>query len=223
MSNQMWITKAAFFEALALGFLYPKPMLADAIITGEYAEAMDETTEILNLSGEETLSAIINLAVYKSQDPRQLLHQLRREYTRLFIGSPTPMVSPYAGIWFAKQQNTEPLLFVNPESMAVERFYRSCGMGQPQGTNEPLDHIGTELEFLQYLALVKAGALAPLEGITISSNAFEQFYNRHLLTWAPAFAEKTIKTTTSPFFSAVAKLLLAYTKQPELAVSNVSS
>ena len=52
----------------------------------------------------------------------------------------------------------QPLLFVNPRSMEVERFMRSCGLGRPEGTNEPLDHVATECELLEHLALRAAGA-----------------------------------------------------------------
>ena len=37
--------------------------------------------------------------------------------------------------------------------VAVERFCKACGLGRPEGTNEPLDAVWTELELLEYLAL----------------------------------------------------------------------
>ncbi|GHT77863.1 hypothetical protein FACS1894104_0170 [Actinomycetota bacterium] len=212
MTNEMWITKAAFFEALALGFLYPNQTLIDALASGEYAEALDEISTFLEIDGEDVLQAITDLAAYKGQDKDQLLHQLRREHTRLFIGSPESEVSPYAGVWYAQEQGVQPLLFVNKESMAVERFMRQCGVGQPEGTNEPLDHIGSELEFLQYLALIKAQAVTPPADISIPSDAYEQFYQDHITNWVPDFAQKTIQTTKTPFFSAISRLLLAYVK-----------
>lgn len=55
----------------------------------------------------------------------------------------------------------QPILFVNPHSMDVERFCRSCGLGRPEGTNEPLDHAATELELLCHLASRAAGAVDP--------------------------------------------------------------
>ena len=45
----------------------------------------------------------------------------------------------YEGVWAAEADGVQPLLFVNPRSMEVERFMRSCGLGRPEGTNEPLD------------------------------------------------------------------------------------
>ena len=69
------------------------------------------------------------------------------------MGAPEAACSPYEGVWRAKAEGVQPLLFVNPHSMAVERFCKACGLGRPEGTNEPLDAVWTELELLEYLAL----------------------------------------------------------------------
>jgi TorA maturation chaperone TorD len=139
-----------------------------------------------------------------------VLHELRVEYTRLFVGAPDPAVSPYAGVWQAERDGVEPLLFVSKEAMAVERFMRSCGVGRPEGTNEPLDSMGSELEFLQYLALLRAGAVTPPEDVDIPEGACEEFYTEHFAIWAGDFAQKVIEETRSPFFEAAARVLGAY-------------
>ncbi len=92
-----------------------------------------------------------------------LLGALRPEATRLFVGAPAPAVSPYEGVWRAADDGVQALLFVNPHSMEVERFMRACGLGRPEGTNEPLDHVATECELLEHLALRAAGAVPPEE------------------------------------------------------------
>lgn len=99
-----------------------------------------------------------------SLDPAELLHDLRTEATRLFVGAPEPAVSPYEGVWRAADDGVQALLFVNPHSMEVERFCRACGLGRPGGTNEPLDAAWTELELLEYLALRAAADADELEG-----------------------------------------------------------
>ena len=55
------------------------------------------------------------------------------------------------------------LLFVNPHSMEVERFMRGCGLGRPEGANEPLDHVATECELLEHLALRAVGVFVNKE------------------------------------------------------------
>ncbi len=79
--------------------------------------------------------------------------------------------SPYEGVWRAADDGVQALLFVNPHSMEVERFMRSCGLGRPEGTNEPLDHVATECELLEHLALRAAGAEPP-EGAPAGSDLY---------------------------------------------------
>jgi TorA maturation chaperone TorD len=233
------MNKAALFEIEALAFLPTKRELSEALASGEYAEALIEiieanaldtpTTATNNESAETTghnpldtappskpLRATIEeeLAACQGADPDALFHELRIEHTHLFVGAPKPAVSPFAGVWFAEEQGVEPLLFVNKESMDVERFYRSCGVGQPEGTNEPLDHIGSELEFLQYLCLLRAGAATPPEGITIPEDAYERFYLKHFISFAHKFAAATIKESRIPFFRTVAQVLAALPEEP---------
>lgn len=210
-----WISKAALYELLALAFLQPTQGLAETVASGEYAEALQEIAELNGLDVSTITEALGELATHEGAEPEGLFHKLRTEYTHLFVGAPKPAVSPFAGIWYAEEIGVELLLFVNKESMAVERFMRSCGIGQPEGTNEPLDHIGSELEFLQYLCLLRAEAAQPPEGVEVPDCAYEDFYKEHFSAWAKKFAAKTITESRLPFFKAVARVLLVL---PETAL-----
>ena len=111
------------------------------------------------------------------------------------------------------------LLFVNPHSMAVERFCRSCGLGRPEGTNEPLDHVATELELLQYLAMIEAGIAAPAEGAPApdalpggsAAAAFAQFVAEHALAWLSRFADAVAAEARLPYFRAAALIACSST------------
>ncbi len=115
------------------------PELAGAVASGEWAEAAEE---LAGRSVWRCRRASRGGAVGCSS-PEDALHALRPEATRLFVGAPAPAVSPYEGVWRAADDGVQALLFVNPHSMEVERFMRSCGLGRPEGTNEPLDHVAT--------------------------------------------------------------------------------
>ena len=102
--------------------------------------------------------------------------------------------------------------------MEVERFCRACGLGRPEGTNEPLDHVATEWELLQYLALEASGAVAR-EGDGRADEdfpggspaaAYEAFLSDHASVWMPRFAEKVIEETRQPFYRSAAQLLAAF-------------
>jgi TorA maturation chaperone TorD len=213
--QERWINKAALFESLALVFLYTTEELAEVLVDGEYVEALTEIIEANELSKPSLIQGLGALNVsYIGRSSDEVFHELRREHTRLFVGSPKPVVSPFAGVWYAEEIGVEPLLFVNKESMAVERFLRSCGVGQPEGTNEPLDHIGTELEFLQYLCLLRAEAVQLPESVELPEGAYEQFYSTHFSGFAKKFAAKTAAESRIPFFQVMAQVVLALPEQP---------
>ncbi|MVN62794.1 TorD/DmsD family molecular chaperone, partial [Gordonibacter urolithinfaciens] len=145
---------------------------------------------------------------------------LRPEATRLFVGAPEPAVSPYEGVWRAADDGVQALLFVNPHSMEVERFMRGCGLGRPEGTNEPLDHVATECELMEHLALRAAGAEPPggapagadLPGGSPEA-AYGAFLEGHARTWMPRFAERVAAETRAPFYRDAATFLGALVAQ----------
>ena len=207
-----WQVRAAACELLALGLRYPGEELAEAVSSGEWVEAAHEIWCALG----------IVLPDDWAQDVQDAdVHVLRVEATRLFVGVPDPACSPYEGYWRAIDDGVQPLMFVNPRSMAVERFCKACGLGQPKGTNEPLDHIATEFELLQYLAALEAGIAQPLEGCPPVENfpeggagaAYSAFMHDHVLAFAPRFASLLEKKTRLPLYRSMARLLASFLAQ----------
>ena len=208
-----WAVRATAWELAAFAFRYPGDELVEAVSSGEWGEAAEEVMAALGVEPPEGFAADAHASA--GEDPATLLHQLRAEATRLFVGAPEPAVSPYEGVWRAADDGVQALLFVNPHSMAVERFCKSCGLGRPQGTNEPLDHAATELELMQHLCMRAAGMVEPSEGAPADEDlpggspaaAYEQFLSEHALTWLPRFAEAVARETRLPYYRAAAALL----------------
>ena len=197
-----WAAKATAWELAALSFRYPGPELEGAVASGEWAEAAREIVGALGLALPEGFGAGASA------------EGLRPEATRLFVGAPEPACSPYEGVWRAADDGVQALLFVNPHSMEVERFMRGCGLGRPEGTNEPLDHVATECELLEHLALRAVGAVAP-EGAPAGADlpggspaaAYGAVLEEHARVWMPRFAERVAAETRAPFYRGAAALL----------------
>lgn len=255
-----WAIRAAAWELAALGLRYPTKELAEIAASGEWVDAAEEVAIVLDMPlpedfGESALEFVDEVAaagvegseseavveyVFEMPSDEELdafMHKLRAEATRLMIGAPKPAVSPFEGVQRAEAEGVQPLLFVNPHSMAVERFVKSCGLGRPEGTNEPLDHVATECEFLQHLALradedallaealetgdeEQAAAIAQLREadtpeLPESANlpggsaeaAYGQFEREHAFVWMPGFAEALKEESRMPFFKDVAAFL----------------
>lgn len=197
-----WAARATAWELAALSFRYPGPELEGAVASGEWAEAAREIAGALGLALPEGFGAGASA------------EGLRPEATRLFVGAPEPAVSPYEGVWRAADDGVQALLFVNPHSMEVERFMRACGLGRPEGTNEPLDHVATECELLEHLALRAAGAEPP-EGAPADADlpggspaaAYGAFLEEHARAWMPRFAEAVAAESRVPFYRDAAAFL----------------
>ena len=203
-----WATRATAWELAALSFRYPGPELEGAVASGEWAEAAREIAGALGLALPEGFGAGASA------------EGLRPEATRLFVGAPEPAVSPYEGVWRAADDGVQALLFVNPHSMEVERFMRACGLGRPEGTNEPLDHVATECELMEHLALRAAGAEPP-EGAPAGADlpggspeaAYGAFLEGHARAWMPRFAERVAAESRVPFYRDAAAFLGALVAQ----------
>ena len=203
-----WAARATAWELAALSFRYPGPELEGAVASGEWAEAAREIAGALGLALPEGFGAGASA------------EGLRPEATRLFVGAPEPAVSPYEGVWRAADDGVQALLFVNPHSMEVERFMRACGLGRPEGTNEPLDHVATECELMEHLALRAAGAEPP-EGAPAGADlpggspeaAYGAFLEGHARAWMPRFAERVAAESRVPFYRVAAAFLGALVAQ----------
>ena len=210
MNNADWQARAAAWELAALSFRYPGAELAGAVASGEWAEAAREIAGALGLALPEGLGE----GLTGPFGPGDALRALRPEVTRLFVGAPEPACSPYEGVWRAADDGVQALLFVNPHSMEVERFMRGCGLGRPEGTNEPLDHVATECEFLEHLAL-RAGGAEPPEGAPADADlpggspeaAYGAFLEEHARAWMPRFAGAVAGESRVPFYRDAAAFL----------------
>lgn len=189
-----------------MGLRLPTKPLAEALSSGEYADALDEA---LPAAGVEAARAVGLCAAYAGQDADDLFHCLRAEYTRLFVGAPHAAASPYAGVYCAEEFGVTPVLYVNRESMEVERFMAACGMGRPEGTNEPLDHIACELEFLEYLSLHAIGAVHDEGCKPVPPGALEEFFSTRFAPFARKLAPKIAQTTDEGLYLAMSQVLLA--------------
>ena len=199
--QSIWQARAALWELLAFSFRYPDAELAEVVASGEWAEAAAEIATALELP----CTPAGDLASLSS---------LRAEATRLFVGAPDAVVSPYEGVWRAADDGVQALLFVNPHSMEVERFMKSCGLGRPEGTNEPLDHVSTECELMQYLASLEAGITALPEDTDRTAlpgdspaAAYEAFLQDHVRIWMPRLAEAVAVESREVFYREAAELL----------------
>ena len=208
---QDWLARAARCELLSLMFSVPTRDVAARLVSGELGEACVEVASLNGIDDEVSADVSGCLDRYVGQDADACFHAMRREYTRLFVGAGDAPVTPYAGVWAARQHGRRGLLFVGGESMAVERVVRRCGFCRTVGAaNEPLDHIGSLLGFAALLCLVRAGAIPVPQDGRIEPGEYERFCEEHLGPFASALATEVLGLAPEPFTRASAYLLAGF-------------
>ena len=167
---------AATYAVLAECWREPTEQLIDAVEAGELAPVV---------------------GVLDSVD----FHDLRTEYTRLFIGPAGPPCPPYESVYRDGDDPDELGPVKGSTTMAVVRWYREFGV-QPAADNPDLpDHIATELEFAAYLAE---------EGL---DERLDQFLEEHLSVWAEEFLTQGEAETNEAFYSSLAATTLEVLRQ----------
>jgi TorA maturation chaperone TorD len=120
------------------------------------------------------------------------VHELRAEYTRLFIGPAGPPCPPYESVYRDGEDPDEFGPVNGPATIAVTRWYDEFGI-QPAPDHPDLpDHIATELEFAAYLAE---------NGF---EERFDQFLDEHLAVWTDEFLMQVEAETDDAFYTSLA-------------------
>jgi TorA maturation chaperone TorD len=97
-------------------------------------------------------------------------------------------------------------------TQAVGRFYETAGAEVLKDCIEMPDHIGIELQFMQFLCGLEAtlrqngneAALNQCIGLQ------KRFLNEHLLRWAFQCCEKIVEVSKIRFYSALAHLMMEF-------------
>lgn len=188
---------------------YPDGMLTAAVQSGEWDQLMEQALDALgrDVPGASQAGGACRPFAGDDSESVRRMHELRAESTRLFLGLPEPVISPYEGTWLMRQ-GARALLYVNPHTMKVERFMRACGVAASKDNHEPVDHIATEFAFLGHLASLSAHADDGI-GLVVDrakmpgggpEMAYELFWSDHVCAWVPRFAAALREQARDPFY-----------------------
>ncbi len=210
-TSDSWVTLGTAVELLAQSFTYPTNELAETLTSGEYAKTAQGIIVAYDLGNDNVVVSALKRLVdsYEKGDAQTILQALRVEHTRLFIGTRQPIVSPYGSFWKAVREGKEPVYFLSKETADVEAIMHAAGVGNKNGSKEPLDYIGCELEFLHYACLVMGEAEPRREGVRLDETVLDGFLQDHVRPWIGDFCAAVEENSENPFFLFAASLLKA--------------
>ena len=115
---------------------------------------------------------------------------LKRAYTRLFLGPGRPIAHPYESVYVEGQ-------LLGEAAVQVAESYAEAGLRLSMSECELPDHISLELAFMAYLA-------AQEEEDPATADLWRQFQHNflfeHLAHWLPQFCEKVEKSNAHLFY-----------------------
>ncbi len=95
----------------------------------------------------------------------------------------------------------------------IAGFYRSFGLELASDFNDRVDHVSAELEFMHFLCLKEAYALAhahTAERLALCRQAQATFLGEHLGRWAPAFASRLRQSAPGGLHAVMGELLASF-------------
>ncbi len=210
ITPEAWMHRAAAWELLSLAFLLPTRETAEVLVAGEYAAACDEVFGSLESDPELLAKACALLSEHEGADAEETFHKLRHEHTHLFIGEKFPPATPFVGVRAAEKRGQKGMLFVGRETIDIEHFMLRCGVAKDLAAghvNDPVDHVGTVCEFLKFLCLVNARAVAAPPNAQIAEGDYDEFVAKHFAEYAEWLSGKLAELARTPFHQAGGILL----------------
>lgn len=199
---------SVLFKLFAVAFRPPTiGAWIDSIVSGSLRNDIETTWVALGLPKEPLAEFCIKLDEYAERDTEEVLHELRREETRLFIGE-NPLIENSEGTYLQRKNGVkQPIRMISQHSVAVADFMRSCGVTRQEKYNDCIDYLENECDFCGYLAtepqyLIDLG-IDPL-------NKLDEFVNDHMLLWVPGFCSEVKTETKVSYYAGIALLMGAF-------------
>lgn len=198
------------FRLFSVAFQPASTHQAELVTSGMLQSDMRTTWEALELASDAIDRLEEGLSVYRGRDAGDVMREVRREETRLFLNQ-NPPVANSEGVWRKKAEGYQFVSYmINSYSLEVEEFMRQCGVVKSKGKNEPVDYVHAECEFAgmladgpDYLVRLDKDPLALLD----------EFAQSHLKAWLPGFCEDVQRETRIPYFAEVARLLAVFVEE----------
>lgn len=199
------------FRMAGIFLALPAANVAEGVRSGAVAEDMRALAREAKDEGRllEAAALLDETASGGKETAETTLRGLRRDYTALFSNPEHPAVNVYeAGFKEADDFDYSRLTFISPTALDAERQYKAWGLAVGREPYESPDHMGAELDFLSFLWLQVAEALADgdEEGAARARAAIAEFRRTHFDKWAKPFFEQVYEAASTDAYRAVGLL-----------------
>lgn len=195
------------FRLFSVAFQPPTAELAALVASGELGSRVAEVWGALELDEAPAGHFADGLSPYSGRDADEVLHELRRDNTRMFL-TDRPLIENSEGPWRKKSEGIEVVaLMVNSYSTEVSDFMRYCGVVKAAGYNDCVDFIENECDFAGFLA---DGPAYLAEHGMDAADLLDRFMDEHMKKWVPGFCDDVERFAETPYYQSLARLMRAF-------------
>ena len=199
--EEILIKRIIIFDFLRRAYFweFPTELFIEAINYAKRANGMNT-----NVMPEKLFFEYNQIA--DSKTILEIYHEIKIEYTRLFVGPRHLPSPPYASVYMDKNR-----LMMQQETLDVRQAYLNDGLRILNFNQEPDDHIGTEMEFMYVLNHKAIDAFRNNDKVALSEVVSTQihFSKEHMVNWIPNFCDDILQSSKNSFWKNVA----IFTKQ----------
>jgi DMSO reductase family type II enzyme chaperone len=199
--------RAKMYRLLAKAFQYPSKDIVQALSEKEKGNDVLEYTALTTRSPRfQNLIDDVRLNLQSVES----MEVLEYEYNRLFAHLGSAKCPPY------ETEYGYDNVFQKTEAMAdIAGFYYAYGLEVADQNTERVDFIGTELEFMSFLALNEAYAreTGNTEQLEICLDTQRKFLQDHLGRWTTTFAKILVNSTTNGFYGSAGRLMAQFIQE----------
>ncbi len=189
------VARSAVYKLIAEAFEYPDDEYAQRVREGKFARALEEAFGAL---APELCDDVEREALRDAGED----DALAIEYTRLFdVGASGPPCPLYGGLYGGARMKT---------MEEAVRFYNHFGLKLSERPRELPDHLGTQLEFLHYLAFREAEALESGDDSGAYRRALRDFVERHPGSWVPKLLDRLEQQRPMAYFLELVRQLARF-------------
>ncbi|MGQ9719523.1 MAG: TorD/DmsD family molecular chaperone [Nitrososphaerales archaeon] len=202
-------TRSTLYSLFTVVFLYPNERLIQSLKSDGYLKGLEAMLNELHLLGKGAFTLEKINAYAARLNSSELLLDLQKEYTRLFIpsrpGHPAPICPLYESVY-------EERSLMGEAAFQVARLFYKAGLKKVDEFNLPHDHFALELEFMSYLCAKEAEGLElgnePI--ITKSKELQLTMLKEHLGKFSFQLLESVQAHSQNDFYTLMASLLQCF-------------
>ncbi len=187
-TEDTWQNLACAYAFIGNSLLKPMTQTATVGLNPEFWAAFPHFEDAATMRALKDCEAYA--AAARAKDEQRALTDVAVEYTRLFVGPPSPAAPPWETMYRAGGASVG----FGEATFQMRQLLRERGLQLSNENNQYEDHLGIELLYLSELCRAKDGPAA------------KSFAATHPLSWIDAFAEKVDQAFPCGYYTALLAL-----------------